>query len=342
MILTELVRLHGAKKWAIISKSFKDQHQIHSKTGKQCRERWNNNLSPAITKDSWTPNEEKILFDMHKTLGNKWSELAKFLKGRTDNSTKNHFYSIVRKNLRRHNKHKPDKEKIEGNIKELIQDSALAKILLKKPRHYHRKKNNKAMDKEPVLPKRYQSKPISSKTQNQSKSKNEDIKKIEKVQETETPKQVIEIPSTICCPTPINSVPTFNYQRSSFIFPYDINTENGIARNDDNLISSQMTTRASSLRNAEFSRGGDRKDSLIFFDAASESFRRNDSRNNSCKSTYSDFEFFRDMSRKNSDKTITGFAPLDLKSPSNMNGISFPQFSPKYSLDFHPTPKNKK
>ena len=51
-ILTELVHLIGTKKWAVISRTFKEQYNIPNKTGKQCRERWNNNLNPKITKEN--------------------------------------------------------------------------------------------------------------------------------------------------------------------------------------------------------------------------------------------------------------------------------------------------
>jgi hypothetical protein len=95
-----LVEENGTKQWTVIAEKLNKFYPHHSRTGKQCRERWHNHLNPGINKETWTLQEEITLFTYHSKCGNKWADISNYLPGRTDNSIKNHFYSTMRKQYR--------------------------------------------------------------------------------------------------------------------------------------------------------------------------------------------------------------------------------------------------
>ncbi|EFJ42872.1 transcription factor Myb7, partial [Volvox carteri f. nagariensis] len=92
-ILKRLVDEFGEGNWSVIARHLNSalgKPAESGRIGKQCRERYNHHLRPDIKKDAWTEEEEALLVSAHLKFGNRWSDIAKVIKGRTENAVKNH------------------------------------------------------------------------------------------------------------------------------------------------------------------------------------------------------------------------------------------------------------
>ncbi|KAL0350945.1 UNVERIFIED_CONTAM: Transcription factor [Sesamum radiatum] len=52
-----------------------------------------------ISNDNFTPEEEECILELHRTIGSRWSLIAKRLPGRTDNDVKNYWNTKLKKKL---------------------------------------------------------------------------------------------------------------------------------------------------------------------------------------------------------------------------------------------------
>ncbi|KAF8030927.1 hypothetical protein BT93_D0194 [Corymbia citriodora subsp. variegata] len=75
-----------------------------ARTGKSCRLRWMNYLRPNIRHGNITKEEEDLIIELHRLLGNKWAAIAARLPGRTDNEIKNYWNSRLNKRVGCRNK----------------------------------------------------------------------------------------------------------------------------------------------------------------------------------------------------------------------------------------------
>ncbi|KAF2684182.1 hypothetical protein K458DRAFT_38564 [Lentithecium fluviatile CBS 122367] len=81
--LIELVNRNGPHNWVRISQ------EIGSRSPKQCRERFHQNLKPTLNHEPITPEEGELIEKLVAEMGKRWAEIARRLKGRSDNAVKN-------------------------------------------------------------------------------------------------------------------------------------------------------------------------------------------------------------------------------------------------------------
>jgi Myb-like DNA-binding protein FlbD len=98
--LVNLVARNGPHNWVRISQ------EIGSRSPKQCRERYHQNLKPSLNHDPITGEEGELIEKMVAEMGKRWAEIARRLKGRSDNAVKNWWNGG--QNRRKRNPERPD------------------------------------------------------------------------------------------------------------------------------------------------------------------------------------------------------------------------------------------
>ncbi|KAK8892109.1 hypothetical protein M9Y10_029331 [Tritrichomonas musculus] len=87
--LIRLVKKYGIQSWEEIA------NHMQRRTGRQCRDRYNNYLSDNFKKGSWTEYEDKLIISLYQKMGPHWLNMSKSLPGRSGNDIKNRWHKTL-------------------------------------------------------------------------------------------------------------------------------------------------------------------------------------------------------------------------------------------------------
>jgi hypothetical protein len=89
--LIDVVARCGTSDWSLVA-TF-----MYHRTARQCRERWNNYVNPALENVPWTHEEDELLDEKYNEYGTKWQAITVFFPTRSRNDIKCHWFQRQRR-----------------------------------------------------------------------------------------------------------------------------------------------------------------------------------------------------------------------------------------------------
>lgn len=100
--LINVVEQLGTSDWQKVAK------MMPGRNSRQCKDRWEKFLSPAINRGPYTQEEDEMLLQQYDVYGSQWVKIASHLKGRSDASVKARYKLIMRHRTSRSQKFMQD------------------------------------------------------------------------------------------------------------------------------------------------------------------------------------------------------------------------------------------
>ena len=95
--LAQIVIEDGCRRWTTIAVLMTERMGGSYKyKPKQVRERFVNHVDPDLNRGPWSKTEDIQLLELITTIGKKWSEVSRYLQGRTEHNVKNRYNTLIR------------------------------------------------------------------------------------------------------------------------------------------------------------------------------------------------------------------------------------------------------